>query len=187
MPRQARKQNRLNGYDYSQTGYYFVTICAYNRQELFGTICRGAISCARNEYGNIAKKYWEEIPEHYPYVALDEYVIMPNHIHGIIHINNDQNGHYKRTQNYKGTQDIVSLQNDFGRIIPGSLGSIIRGYKIGVTKWIRNNTNISLVWQKSFHDHIIRNNKSLNKIREYIMNNPATWNTDENNINSLEV
>ena len=151
---------------------------------LFGEIkndCRGAISCARNKYGNIAKKYWEEIPEHYPYVELDEYIIMPNHIHGIIYINNDKNENYKRAQNGKRTQNIVSLQNDFGQIISGSLGSIIRGYKIGVTKWFRNNTDISIVWQKSFHDHIIRSDKSLNKIRNYIANNPLTWDKDENN------
>ena len=79
---------------------------------------------------------------------------MPNHIHGIICINNDQNENDKRTQN------IVSLRNDFGQIIPGSLGTIIRGYKIGVTKWFRNNTDISIVWQRSFYDHIIRNEKS---------------------------
>ncbi|MFH1441942.1 MAG: hypothetical protein ABIH18_07895 [Candidatus Omnitrophota bacterium] len=97
-----RKPIRLKEYDYSQSGYYFVTICIYNRQELFGTICRGAISCARNEYGNI----WEEIPGHYPYAVLDEYVIMPNHIHGIIYINNDKIGNYKRAQN------IVPLRAD---------------------------------------------------------------------------
>ncbi len=184
----ARRNNRLKNYNYCDNGFYFVTICTNDRQELFGAIRRGAISCARNEYGNIAKKYWDEIPKHYPYTALDEYIIMPNHtclagrqVHGIICINNDQNGHYKRTQN------IVSLRNDFGQIIPGSLGSIIRGYKIGVTKWFRNNTDISIVWQKSFHDHIIRNDTSLNEIREYIRNNPATWDKDENNINNYKV
>lgn len=174
----TRKNNRLKNYNYFDNGFYFVTICTYNRKELFGTICRGAISCARNKYGNIAKKYWEEITKHYPYVTLDEYIIMPNHIHGIICITSNQNRYYKRIQN------IVFLRNDFEKIIPGSLGSIIRGYKIGVTKWFRNNTKISIVWQNSFHDHIIRNETSLNEIREYIRNNPVTWDNDENNINN---
>ena len=101
---------------------------------------------------------------------LDAYIVMPNHIHGILIINN------KRVQN------IEPLQNRYQHILPGSLGSIIRGYKIGVTKWFGQNTNVEKVWQRLFYDHIIKNDKSLNKIREYIINNPATWNIDENNI-----
>ncbi|MFH1442161.1 MAG: transposase [Candidatus Omnitrophota bacterium] len=181
----TRKQIRLKNYDYSLNGYYFVTICTYNKQELFGIICRGAISCALNEYGNIAKKYWEEIPVHYPYVTLDEYIIMPNHIHGIICINNDKIENYKRAQNYIRAQNIVPLRNGFGKIIPGSLGSIIRGYKIGVTKWFRINTGISIVWQKSFYEHVILNDKSLEKMQEYIINNPTAWENDEENINCI--
>ena len=82
----------------------------------------------------------------------------------------------------KRAQNIVPLRNEYQKIIPGSLGAIVRGYKIGVTKWFRQNRKTRTVWQRSFYDHVIRNDKSLNKIREYIINNPAKWDEDENNI-----
>ena len=104
---------------------------------------------------------------------------MPNHIHGIIVINND------RIQKERA-QNIVPLQNECQKIISGSIGSIIRGYKIGVTKWFRQNTNVKNVWQRSFYDHVIRNDKSLDNIREYIRDNPAKWDDDENNINKMQ-
>ena len=78
-------------------------------------------------------------------------------------------------------QDIVPLRNEYQKIISGSLGAIVRGYKIGVTKWFRQNTNVKIVWQRSFYDQIIRSENSLKKIREYIVNNPAQWDDDENN------
>ena len=95
---------------------------------------------------------------------------MPNHIHEILIID------------YKRVQDIEPLRNRYQHLIPDSLGAIIRGYKIGVTKWFRQNTDIKKVWQQSFYDHIIRNDKSLDEIREYILNNPLKWDDDEYNI-----
>lgn len=180
-----RKSIRLQGYDYSQDGAYFITICAKNREHLFGKIItdgRGTTSCAPTEIGEIAMKCWHEIPKHYPSVILDEFVLMPNHIHGILFLSNKN----------VGAQDVVPVhgENRFHKIIPGSIGAIVRGYKIGVTKWYRENIvpvqNIEnqkmilqQIWQRNYYEHIIRNEKSLYAIREYIINNPLNWEKDE--------
>ena len=171
-----RRSTRLPKYDYSRQGYYYLTLCTYNRECFFGEITDDRMQL--NEYGKIADKCWGRIPEHFPYVMLDEYIIMPNHIHGLINI----------TRDAVGAKDFSPLQ----RIgLPGTsktIGSIVRGFKIGVTKWIRQNTDIINVWQRSFHDHIVRtSNKSLYDIRKYIIDNPKKWDTDENNINNFEL
>jgi REP element-mobilizing transposase RayT len=127
-----------------------------------------------NEYGKIVQRCWLEIPQHFPNVRLDEFIIMPNHIHGIIVINNDV-----------GVQNFEPLQNKYQKIIPRSIGSIVRGFKIGVTKWFRENTNIYTVWQRNYYEHIIRNEKELNEIRKYIINNPLKWELDIENTENL--
>jgi len=172
-----RQSMRLKGRDYSQEGHYFVTICTKNKIECFGEIINGKMELS--EIGKIVNQCWLEIPKHFPDVTLDEYTIMPNHIHGIIVIN--------ANDDIVGTQNFVSLQqtNKFQRVIPRSLGSIIRGFKIGATKWCRNNNHHEFQWQKSFYDHIIRDEKSLDKIREYIRNNPSQWELDRNNPENL--
>ena len=84
MERHKRKSIRLRNYDYSRKGCYFITVCAYNREVLFGDVRRGTTCCALNEIGKAVKKFWTEIPNHFPNVDLDEYIVMPNHIHGIL-------------------------------------------------------------------------------------------------------
>ena len=171
-----RKSIRLKNYDYSKNGYYFITICSKNRECLFGEIRRGTIFCALNQGGRIVDQCWKEIVIHYENVIIDEFIIMPNHINGIIIINND------RFQDILGVQNIEPLRrNQFQHIIPGSIGSIIRGFKIGVTKWFRNNTDIHQIWQKGFYEHIIRNDDELNNIRKYIQDNPHKWEEEKNN------
>ena len=171
---------RLQNYDYSQSGAYFVTICTKNREHYFGEIMNGKMKLS--DIGKMAKKYWKQIPDHFSFVILGEWVVMPNHIHGIIMINkNNVDINYSVE-----TQDFASLQspkydqykNKFG---PQSknLASIIRGFKIGVTKYIRQNTNIYGVWQSRFHDRIIRNKKEYNRISEYILYNPQNWKKDD--------
>lgn len=173
-----RHSLRLKDYDYSSAGAYFITICTKDRACIFGEITDGELRL--NEFGKIVENFWLEIPEHYPMVELDEYIIMPNHIHGIVFI-----------PDCVGVQDFEPLQqklqsdilkkNRFQHIIPRSIGAIIRGFKIGVTKWFRNNTNIVFVFQRNFYEHIIRDEPDLNRIREYIVNNPARWQDDEEN------
>jgi len=183
-----RKSNRLKNYDYSQDGYYFVTICTQNREHFFGEIRNAEMQL--NEYGKIAKKCWLEIPNHFPNILLDEFIIMPNHVHGILIIENNL---IENTNNV-GNKNFCSLpwQTKFSK----SLSSVIRGFKIGVTKYyrektVRNNNHCSLskkIWQKSFYDHIIRNEESLFQIREYIQNNSLKWELeqDRNHVSNID-
>lgn len=172
---------RVAGFDYGSDGYYFVTICTRNHRHYFGEIVDGEMNLS--EMGKIAEKCWAFIPEHFPFVRSDESVVMPNHIHGIIIIDRS----FVRTQDsvfVRGadvnaktntkTQNIASLPGGQS----GNLASIVRGFKIGVTKYATAN-QIGSIWQPRFYDHIIRSEESLFRIREYIQNNPANWNKDE--------
>lgn len=164
MPDQ-RKSIRLTGYDYAQRGAYFITICVNNRKCLFGNVCDGEM--VLNEWGKIIDKCWNEIPQHFPHIELDEYIIMPNHIHGIINI-------------CRGTACRAPTMECFGKPVPGSLSTIIRSFKSAATKRINqiNNTPGVRLWQRNFYEHIIRNESGLNRIRQYIINNPANWEED---------
>ena len=164
-----RKPIRLQGYDYSGIGSYFVTICTFQRAYLFGEIQSG--NMVLNDCGTYAQQCWTAIPEHYPHVSLDEYVVMPNHIHGIITIQN------VGVQNLEPLQN-VSRHNQYQHIIPKSIGSIVRGFKIGVTKWFRNNTDIDVVWQRNYWEHVISSDLELSRIRQYVQDNVDQWETD---------
>jgi REP element-mobilizing transposase RayT len=164
------ESTRLKNWDYSSFGYYFVTICTRNRECLFGNIVDGEI--VLSEIGKIAKQYWLGIPNHFQNAKLDEFVIMPNHIHGIVIIDNVETPHGVSLQ---------QRQNKFSKPIPGSLSMVINQYKSTVTRWCRKNGYNDFAWQSRFYDHIIRNENSLRKIREYINNNPMKWDIDENN------
>ncbi|GAB6283200.1 MAG: transposase [Ignavibacterium sp.] len=177
---------RLKGWDYSTPGAYFVTIVTYNRQNLFGEIKRGRMIL--NDDGKNVYQCWLDIPKHFPHVELDEFIVMPNHVHGIIvikyqYLNNsvETQNSVVETQNFASLRNIYISGNQFG---PQSknLGSIIRGFKIGVTKWYRNLGIDKNIWQPRFHDHIIRNEKELHNIRQYIKNNPLNWDNDDHNL-----
>ena len=188
-----RRSIRLDGYDYSQPCIYFITLCTYNRECLFGEILNGEMRL--NEFGKMTQQCWLEIPNHFPQTQLDEYIIMPDHIHGIIVLNDFVGVQNVGTKNV-GTK-IVGAKNFSPLPMPTpeptreqnitpfrspskTIGSIIRGFKIGVTKWFRQNTDIYVVWQRNFYEHIIRNEDELNRIRQYIIDNPKKWKTDEN-------
>jgi len=165
-----RQSYRLKGYDYSSSGNYFVTVMVMDRECLFGKIRNGDVELS--EIGKIADQCWQEIPEHFPNVKLDEYIIMPNHVHGIIEIINN-GGNLQRS----GNAEFKSPSK--------TIGSIIRGFKIGVTKWCRNEMadgfpSFRQIWQRNYHDHIIRNDHELNRIRQYIVDNPLNWKRDRN-------
>lgn len=149
---------RLAGYDYSRSGAYFVTMCTKNRNHYFGKIVAGTMQLS--EIGGVANNCWKKIPNHFPSVSLGEWIVMPDHIHGVIFITN-----------IVETQDLASPHVSH---VP-SLGTIIRGFKIGVTKYIRSNTDIVNLWQPRFHDRVIRNEPELNRITQYIIANPKKW------------
>ena len=167
-----RRSIRLQEYDYSQEGLYFITICAHNHICLFGNIPDGKM--VLNNAAEIVKECWLAIPEHYPNTRLHEYVVMPNHVHGILQIVNNVG---VGVQNFEPLQQ--SKQNKYQKTIPRSIGSMVRGFKIGVTKWFRKNTNVHLVWQRNFYEHIIRKEQSYNSISKYIINNPSYWLKDK--------
>ncbi|MGI5924564.1 MAG: transposase [Lentisphaeria bacterium] len=177
-PQRNCRSIRLQGYDYSQAGAYFVTICTHNRACLFGEIVSGEMRL--NDAGNIACQCWDDIPVHFPNVDLDEFVVMPNHLHGIIVIADIVGA----TPQYcppappppVGAKNISPLPPPRGT--SKTVGSIVRGFKIGVTKWMRSNTSIYEVWQRNYWEHIVRNEPELNRIRKYIHDNPAQWELD---------
>ncbi len=159
---------RLKGWDYSSNGAYYITICVKNRKCVFGKKTNGKLILS--DLGKTAENCWREIPRHFPFVNLDEFVIMPNHIHGIIIIEKtSQQSHEPNTPHEPASNFGPQSKN---------IASIIRGFKIGVTKYAVIN-NISFEWQGRYYDHIIRDENDLNRIRKYIIENPSKWETDE--------
>ena len=193
--RYAIKSGRLHSYDYSSDGMYFVTICTKDREEFFGNVENGKM--ALSEIGKIAEKFWQEIPKHFPFVNLDIYQIMPNHVHGIIEIikndfvetqfiasKNDNQDALKCVSTGKISGGITGMKNP--SLNPNSLSNIIKWYKGRCAFEIRKQLNpITFAWQPQFYDHVIRNDESLNKIREYIFKNPAEWERDKNNLENI--
>lgn len=225
-----RRSIRLKGFDYSQVGRYYITINIHNRQCLFGEIVRVTIAGSKagtiqkmklNEAGIIANECWLAIPEHFPHAVLHEYVIMPNHVHGIIELadivradsagrtnvgaknfsplhpdppnhhppNHHPPNHHPPNQhppNHRPPNQHPSNHNpdhpshQHPRSPSKTIGSIVRGFKIGVTKWFRNNMaddsqNLEKIWQRNYYEHIIRDERSYHNITHYIINNPANW------------
>ena len=174
-----RKPNRMFGYDYSMPGWFFITICTKNWKCIFGKIDNGEMKL--NEYGCIVQKQWLWIQEHYDCVKMDEFIVMPNHFHGILIIEDE-------TANVGtgivgtgvgiGTGRDLSLQGK-QKIKP--LSQLIGAFKTTSSKLIHKSGLPEFSWQRSFYDHIILNEKSLNHIREYIRNNPLKWEIDKNN------
>ena len=174
------ESTRLKNWDYGRNGAYFITICTKNRHCWFGEISSGIMELS--PMGHIANSCWYEIPNHFPFVELGAHIIMPNHVHGIIIVNkpndNGNDNENVETQNFASLQS-QSPKNKFG---PQSenLASIIRGFKIGVTKNVRQ-INQSFAWQPRYWDHIIRNENEYNRISQYIIDNPQKWETDKLN------
>lgn len=176
-----RKSIRLPHWNYSSRGYYFVTICTQNRECLFGKIVgvgRDQPVMKLNQYGKIIKNVWEILPNRFP-ISLDYYQIMPNHIHGIIQIidNNCIDNKNCRGSIYRTRNQVDYIDCHAGAInCAPTLGSIIRYFKAKSTRLSR----IKL-WQRNYYEHIVRNEKELNQIREYLLLNPALWPRDRNN------
>jgi putative transposase len=146
---------------------YFVTICTQGRLPLFGRIVGGEM--VLNDAGCVAEQCWRAIPEHFPRAFLDEFVVMPNHVHGIIRLGTDE----------AGANDHLPLrvaQPPHGT--SQTVGAIVRGFKIGVTRWFKANKKQAAVWQRNYYEHIIRNEAAYLEIAEYIQTNPLRWEED---------
>ena len=164
--RHYRRSLRLKGYDYSRDGAYFVTICTKNRECLFGEIVNG--SMLLTPFGEIVGACWDDLPCHYQHMELDAFVVMPNHIHGVIVLADTVVG--------AGFKPAPTRKRH-------GLPEIIRAFKTFSSRRInglRNAPGTSL-WQRGYYEHIIRNENSLNDIRNYIQFNPAMWQWDREN------
>lgn len=166
-----RRSIRLHGYDYSQEGAYFITICTHNRECLFGTVGAGSkpalaepvhySSMALNEYGEIVQHTWDDLVNHIEGIELDAFVVMPNHFHGI-----------------------VVIDSRAGLEPAPTLSEIVRQLKTFSARRINKirDTQGVPVWQRNYYERVIRDENELSRVREYIVNNPANWLTDENNL-----
>jgi putative transposase len=155
-PRPRRRSLRLPGYDYSQAGAYFITACTQNRVMLFGGVIDGDVRV--NEMGTIVQQTWDDLPAHYNGIDLDAFIVMPNHVHGIT---------------------ILADESERRHAIP----EIVRGFKTFSARRVNERAGRrGVLWQHGYYEHVIRNEKALDRIRAYIANNPAQWADDPENI-----
>ena len=163
-----RKSIRVPGFDYSQPGAYFITIVAQNRKNLFGNIVDTNLEY--NPIGRIVDNSWSWLFEHFEYIDMDEYCVMPNHFHGIIWINDSSRGGSRTTP----TSDVKLIK---------PLGRLIGVFKTVSTKSINllNGTPGHQIWQRNYYERIIRNGQELDAIRAYIQSNPLNWTEDSKN------
>jgi len=180
-----RRSIRLKGYDYSQAGAYFVTICTRNRECLFGDIVDAEMRL--NDAGHMVWDLWQKIPGHFPHADIDEFVVMPNHVHGIIVIVGAQfiaplDCDAMNRNKIQGAMNHAPTSRDaINNKKP--VGEIVRAFKARFTHAINNirNTQGHPVWQRNYYEHIIRNEEEMDRIREYIIENPVKWAEDVDN------
>lgn len=170
-----RRSIRLPGYDYSSAGAYYVTICTREKTFLFGRVLDGQMH--RNHYGDVAHEEWFRSAKLRNDIMLDTFVVMPNHVHGIIvrtHPGRNWDG---------GTARRAPTVERFGKPATGSLPTLVRGYKSAVTQGVNalRKTPGEPVWQRNYYEHIVRSEVELNRIREYIATNPLRWGSDRYN------
>lgn len=170
---------RLQTWDYGSNGMYFITICTHNREHYFGEIVDGKMKFF--EIGRIAEKYWYEIPERFSYIHLDAFVVMPNHVHGILLIDKPMDAPPDATPS--PIVETISPGGITGHKNPmfhQNISRTMRWYKGRCSLEIRK-THADFAWQARFHDHIIRNNESFEIIQHYVRNNPQKWHQDQFN------
>ncbi len=161
-----RRSIRARGYDYSKPGAYFVTICVNQHECLFGEVIGEAVQL--NECGKIVWDEWTKTPTLRPDIDLDVFVVMPNHLHGILIITDRRRGVLQYAPTFRSPSQTI--------------GALVRGFKSAVTKRINEmrNTPGVAIWQRNYYDHIVRNDDDLLRCRQYILDNPLKWELDEN-------
>ena len=172
-PRQPRRRSiRLRGSDYSQSGAYFVTVCVQNRECMFGEVVNGKMRL--NDAGRMVEEEWLKSPAVRPHVDLDEFVVMPNHFHGLIMIRNESG-------TVRATHRVAHTMRRPAGPMAGSVGAMIAQFKSIATKRIRPLGHSGFAWQRNYYEHIVRDEDSLNRIREYILTDPLRWDLDREN------
>jgi putative transposase len=187
--RHHRQSIRLRGYDYTQAGAYFVTIVVQNREHLLGDIVDGVMRL--NDYGRVVLAEWNKLPARFPQVTLDTSAIMPTHQHGVIVIGDHGRGEASADKNlclpnpvrrtlrpYDQSADASPLQPN--GTVSGSLGAIMQNFKSTSSRRVNalRNTPGAKLWQRDYFERVIRNDRELNAIRQYIIDNPMNWNLD---------
>ena len=185
MPHRIRKRQRMQFFDYSLPGWYFVTICTKNREHIFGTVEHS--ETIQSDLGKMADEFWLSIPVHFRKIVMDEYIIMPNHLHGIVIIKDGNciprvgEHHAQHLRKIESTLpeylEEVFLWDDENprhKLLSRSVGN----FKAALTRDSNRLEKEFCGWQRSFHDRVIRNAKELINIRNYIRNNPKNWETD---------
>jgi REP-associated tyrosine transposase len=171
--KQSRRHSlRLQDYDYSQEGAYFMTICTHKKVAILSVIVNGATRL--NRFGNVVNKCWLAIPYRFPNVEIDTFIVMPNHFHGILVIHDCSRGEV--TSPIPKGAETAPLRRY-------TLGQIIAYFKYQTTKFINQicHTPGNRIWQRNYYEHVIRNENDLNDIRQYILDNPVKWGMEENN------
>ena len=170
-----RRSRRLKRYDYSHAGAYFITVCTRNRECMFGDIADGEMRL--NDAGRIVTEEWMKSADIRNDIELDAFVVMPNHVHGIVVIG------------CRGTARRAPTCERFGQPTVGSIPTIVRAFKSACTKRINDMRNArgTPFWQRNYYEHVIRGEDDLDRIRQYIADNPACWVEDENNPDYISV
>ena len=186
---QGRRSIRLKGYDYSQAGAYYVTIVTWHREFLFGDVVNGEMKL--NKVGKIVEWEWLELPKRLSYIELVTHVVMPNHFHGILYIHETVGATRQgQTMSLSGRESVQTITPEGidGSPLPhgpkpASLGAIIAQFKSRVTKriWKFSEFKNTPIWQRNYHEHIIRNEKDLQNKTDYVNANPLLWDDDDEN------
>lgn len=174
-----RRSIRLRGYDYSSSGLYFITICAYRRQYLFGKIVDGVMQL--NSLGQIVETEWWKTEKIRPGWYLGAWIVMPNHVHGVVGIGQSGESDVPRNRPGNRAHGHVGAHGRAPLRRANSISSFVAGFKSATTKQINilRNAAGTPVWQRNYYDHIIRDDQSLLRIEQYIRNNPITWQKDQ--------
>ena len=177
-----RKSIRLRGFDYTQAGAYFVTVCTHHSIGLYGDVIDGVVKLT--PLGEIVGRTWFRLPDHYPSVGLDDFAVMPNHVHAVIIIHRDVGAGFKSapTQHHGPAREDAAAGPSVSTRIH-SLSEIVRAFKTFSARRINfaRGTRGEPVWQRGFHEHVVRDARDLGRTRQHIGRNPACWIDDEGN------
>jgi putative transposase len=159
------ESTRRWNWDYTAPGSYFITICTAGKKPYFGTISNGTIE--HSVIGAIAHQFWRELPQHYENVTIDEFVVMPNHVHGIVMTHGVM----------KAPAFLSREKKPLAAPAKGHVGAVVRSYKSAVSHWC-SQQKLVFAWQRGFYDRLLFGNISINAVRDYIKSNPANWSQD---------
>jgi len=173
-----RRSIRIPNYDYTQPGAYYITVTSFDRRKIFGQIMEGKVILS--EIGSIVLSEWTRIEKRFKKISLGSFVIMPNHIHGIIIINGRDTGDFVLNSNIQNLPRVPTGER-FGAPVSGSIPTILRSFKSSTTQRCHTEftKRVPRIWQKGYYEHVIRNSEDMDRISAYIEANPSNWEKDK--------